>query len=125
MEGFTRTWQRIKEIVKRDTRYRVEAYLFLLAALEYSLDRLEVRRHLTGRELLEGIKDYAIEQYGPMAYSVLESWGVHTTDDFGEIVFNLVEAGVLNKTPEDRREDFHDVYKFKEVFLDSYPWGRE
>jgi uncharacterized repeat protein (TIGR04138 family) len=125
MEEFKGTWQRIKAILERDSRYRVEAYLFLLAALEHSLNKLEVRRHLTGGELLAGIKDYAIEQYGPMAYSVLESWGVRTTDDFGAIVFNLVNAGVLSKTPEDRIEDFHNVYDFKEVFLDSYPWGRE
>ncbi len=72
----------------------------------------EPERHLTGQELCEAIRLYALEQYGYMAKSVLNYWGVKCTGDFGEIVFNLIEIGQMKKTPQDRREDFHDVYDF-------------
>lgn len=113
---------KIDEILKKDNRYRAEAYFFLLAALEYSLDKLGVRRHLTGRELLDGIKEFAIRQYGPMTKTVFESWGVRLTDDFGEIVFNMVEVEVLGRTEQDTKEDFHSVYDFNEVFVKHYPF---
>ncbi len=114
--------EKIDEILKKDNRYRAEAYFFLLAALEYSLEKLGMRRHLTGKELLDGIKEFAIRQYGPMTKTVFESWGVKATDDFGEIVFNMVEVGVLSRTEQDTKEDFHGVYDFEEVFVKQYPF---
>lgn len=110
----------LQEAVAKDPRYKPEAYIFVHDALGHTWARLDERRHVTGRELLEGIKDLALKRYGRMAKAVLNSWGVKTTDDFGAIVFNLVGAGLLSKTEEDRVEDFHDVYDFDEVFVRSY-----
>lgn len=110
----------IEGIVKNDPRYKVEAYAFLFAALSHTQTKLNKPRHVTGRELLEGIKELALEKYGKIARTVLEHWGVRKTDDFGEIVFNLVEAGLLGKTDEDKKEDFKDVYDFEEVFDKGY-----
>jgi uncharacterized repeat protein (TIGR04138 family) len=70
-------------------------------------------RHLTGRELCEAIRRYALDQFGFMAKTVLNNWGVHTTGDFGNIVFNLIEIGEMSKTKDDRREDFDDVFDFE------------
>jgi uncharacterized repeat protein (TIGR04138 family) len=114
--------EKITEILAKDNRYRAEAYFFLLAALEYSLEQLGERRHLTGKELLEGIRVFALKQYGLMTKTVFESWGVKTTDDFGEIVFTMVDAGVLSKTETDSKEDFHNLYDFDEVFVKKYPF---
>ncbi len=108
------------QIIAQDPRYKPEAYLFVHDALGHTWARLDQRRHVTGRELLDGIKYLALERYGPMARAVLNSWGVRTTDDFGAIVFNLVDAGLLSKTEDDHIEDFHDVYDFDESFVRSY-----
>jgi uncharacterized repeat protein (TIGR04138 family) len=110
----------LDQIIARDPRYKPEAYLFVHDALGHTWARLDHRRHVTGRELLDGIKDLALKRYGPMAQAVLNSWGVRTTDDFGAIVFNLVDAELLSKTEEDRVEDFHAVYDFNEAFVRSY-----
>jgi uncharacterized repeat protein (TIGR04138 family) len=110
----------LEQIIAKDPRYKPEAYPFVHDALGHTWARLEQRRHVTGRELLDGIKDLALKRYGPMALAVLHSWGIRTTDDFGAIVFNLVDAGLLSKTEEDSIEDFHDVYDFDQVFVRSY-----
>ena len=110
----------LSEVIARDPRYKPEAYVFVHDALGHTWARLDQRRHVTGRELLEGIRDLALKRYGPMAIAVLNSWGIRTTDDFGAIVFNLVDAGVLSKTEEDHIEDFHAVYDFDEAFVRSY-----
>ena len=94
---------RLAEILGRDRRYKLEAYLFVIEALHYELKRLGVdspdkRRHLTARELLEGIRALGWERYGRLAKDVFENWGVHSSADFGEIVFNLIEAGEFTKT---------------------------
>jgi uncharacterized repeat protein (TIGR04138 family) len=111
---------RLEELLARDPRYRVEAYLFIHAALPRAQQIAGKEKHVTGRELLEGIRQLALERYGLMAKAVLDSWGVRTTDDFGNIVFNLVNAGLLGKTDEDRIEDFHAVYDFDSVFVRGY-----
>jgi uncharacterized repeat protein (TIGR04138 family) len=113
----------LEQVLARDPRYKAEAYVFVHDALGHTWARLDQRRHVTGRELLEGIRDLALQHYGPMAKAVLNSWGVKTTDDFGAIVFNLVDSGLLSKTEEDHIEDFHDVYDFDEVFVGSYDIG--
>jgi len=107
---------RITEIAEKDGRYKKEAFLLILVALEYTLAKMDVRRHLTGQELAKGISEFAREQYGFMTKMVLESWGIRSTLDFGEIVYLLIDNGLLSKTEEDRKEDFADVYDFDEEF---------
>ena len=110
----------LDQVIAKDPRFKPEAYVFVHDALGHTWSRLDQRRHVTGRELLDGIKELALKRYGPMALAVLNSWGVRTTDDFGAIVFNMVGAGLLAKTEEDRIEDFHAVYDFDEAFVSSY-----
>ena len=110
----------LEQIIAKDPRFKPEAYVFVHDALGHTWSRLDQRRHITGKELLDGIKDLALKRYGPMARAVLNSWGIRTTDDFGVIVFNLVDAGILSKTEEDHIEDFHAVYDFDEAFVGSY-----
>ena len=106
----------IEDIVKRDGRYKIGVYNFVLEAVNYAVSSLKESRHVTGKELLESIKQYAKGQFGPMARTVLEHWGVSSTEDFGNIVFNLVDARILSKTEQDSIEDFKNSYDFKEAF---------
>lgn len=108
--------QKIERIIQENKEYKFEAYSFVLAGLHYSVAKLDKARHISGQELLEGIREYALEQFGPMAKSVLNYWGIYKTLDFGKIVFALVEAGVLRKQPEDKLEDFQDIYDFDDAF---------
>lgn len=105
----------------RNPRYQEAAYVFVLSALNYVLEHLAEPRHITGREMAEGVRDLAIERFGPMARTVLEHWGIESTGDVGEIVFALVEAGVLIKQDEDSRSDFNDVFDFDDAFEPHYP----
>lgn len=107
----------------RHPRYHGKAYLFLLSALQAVIEDLEQPRHISGSELAQGVRELAMERFGPMARAVLEHWGIHNTDDLGEIVFALVECGVLVKQDEDSRDDFRDVFDFEEAFDQGYPWG--
>lgn len=109
---------------ERNPRYTDAAYLFLLSALQYTIDNLEEPRHITGQELAEGCRDLAIRQFGPMARTVLEHWGIHATMDMGEIVYALIDCKVLIKQETDSREDFSDVFDFEEAFETNYPWGK-
>lgn len=106
----------LEKAVERDPRYKIEAYSFLMAALNYTVSKLEEPRHVTGKELLGGIRAYAKDQFGPMVRTVFEHWGVKSCEDFGEIVFNMVESGLLGKTKDDTRDDFKGGYDFKETF---------
>ena len=115
----------LEGVVEGDPRYKLEAYVFVMRALEVTLARLHRAGHLTGRELLEGVRGYAKERFGPMAKTVFEHWGIKKTDDFGEIVFGLVDAGILGKTAQDSKDDFRDVYDFSEVFEKQYDWKIE
>lgn len=112
-KGFS---QAVEEIILKDPRYNRGVYGFVLSALGYTQAKIGEVRHVTGQELLEGIGEYILEEYGVMARTVLEYWGVKSTEDFGNIVFNMVEADLLSKTEEDSIEDFKDGYNFKEVF---------
>lgn len=118
--------ERIFAIRRRDRRFARNAYYFVLDALDYTLttlgkdERTGEERHIGGRELLLGIRDLAAEQFGPMADIVFDQWGVQATDDFGEIVFNLIDAGLLSRRPEDSRLDFVGAYEFREVFADKF-----
>lgn len=109
----------------RNPRYREEGYLFVLAALSHVIERLPETRHISGRELAEGVRDLALQQFGPMARTVLEHWGIERTADVGEIVFGLVECGVLIKQDEDTPADFADVFNFDDAFALPYPGGAE
>ena len=114
--------ERLKQVVARDGRYHVNAYRFVYEALDYTVKQLEKKRHISGRELLEGIKNLALEQFGGLAVMVFDVWGVRKTADFGNIVFNLVEADLMSRSEDDNREDFDGVYEFREVFrIDAKP----
>lgn len=112
-------------ICKEDPRYDKKAYFFVRRGLEHTVkelkkhtpSRVQQSQHVSGRELLEGLRKHALEQYGPLAKTVLESWGVRNCRDFGEIVFNLIEHNVFSKTENDRRADFADIYDFDEAFV--------
>jgi uncharacterized repeat protein (TIGR04138 family) len=111
----------LDQILARDTRYQREAYLFVREALDYTQKLISKQaqgllRHVSGQELLEGIRQYALSQFGPMVVTVLDEWGVRTGRDFGEIVFNMVEIGLLAKTEKDCREDFEGSYDFEDAF---------
>lgn len=110
---------RLKE---RNPRFEGKAYLFVLSALHHVMSRLDQPRHISGAELAQGVRSLAIDRFGPLARTVLEHWGVHTTGDLGEIVFALVEAGILITQEADRPEDFHGLFDFEEAFDRNYPW---
>jgi uncharacterized repeat protein (TIGR04138 family) len=114
------TLERLREL---DPRYDERAYAFVLAALEEVVQKLPRRRHVSGSELVAGCRDLALRLYGPMAKTVLQYWSVRTTRDIGEVVFNLLEVGVLSKDEADSKNDFDDLFDFTEVFETNYPWG--
>ena len=118
-------------ILAKDSRYHAEAYHFVKDSLEHT-QKLMARkkrmqaRHVSGVELLEGIRDYALTQYGPMTQMVLSEWGITRCEDFGEIVFNLVDIGLLGKTEQDSREDFKNGYDFDDAFRKPFlPLARQ
>jgi uncharacterized repeat protein (TIGR04138 family) len=115
----------LENLVSCDPRYKMEAYLFVMSALEYTLAKMRRSGHLTGKELLEGLRDYARNKFGPTAKMVFEHWGVKRTDDFGQIVFNLIDRGILGKTEQDSIDDFSNVYDFDEAFEKGYDWKIE
>jgi uncharacterized repeat protein (TIGR04138 family) len=115
-------------ICKEDPRYDRKAYKFVSLGLEHTVKDLRKRdagrtdrsRHVTGRELLEGLREFALEQYGPMAKTVLNCWGVERCRDFGAIVFNLIDYNVFSKTESDRPEDFEALYDFEAAFVKPF-----
>lgn len=109
-------YDKVEELIKKEPRYGADAYEFVMQALHYTQKTLKRKSHVTGRELLEGIRQFGIAQFGSMAKIVFEHWGVKTTDDFGEVVFNMVENGFMSKTDTDSRDDFKNVYDFDRVF---------
>jgi uncharacterized repeat protein (TIGR04138 family) len=119
----------LESLLAKDTRYHRDAYLLVRDALDFTKTTFVERRkslqateqlHVTGQELLAGIRTYALAQYGPMTMTVLEEWGVTRCEDFGEIVFNMVDAGLLSKTDSDSREDFQGGYSFEEAFRNPF-----
>jgi uncharacterized repeat protein (TIGR04138 family) len=107
----------------REPRYREGAYLFVLAALEHSQSRLPERRHISGAELAAAVRELALARFGVMSRLVLEHWGVRCTGDIGEIVFTLVDLGLLISQPNDTREEFSGLFDFGEAFERGYPWS--
>jgi len=114
--------EKIQAICDRDPRFKSPAYGFVLAALSHAFSRLGEIRHVTGQELLESVKQLGLELYGPMAKEVFNCWGLHSCEDFGDVVFNLVEEGMLSKTEEDKIEDFEKGFDFEEEFVAKFPW---
>ncbi len=132
----------IARLLREDRRYRFEAYVFVFEALGFGHNVLGMgtegeseplsdseeeaeeaqkpERHVSGQELCEAARRYALEQYGYMAKTVLNSWGVYSTSDIGEIVFNLIRSGQMRKTRTDRREDFDNVYDFDTAFREGF-----
>jgi len=121
----------LAKIEAQDPRYHREAYLFVREALDHTQKTIgkDARgriRHVTGQELLIGIREFALQQFGPMTKTVLEEWGVRCCPDFGELVFNMVEVGWLAKTEKDSRADFADGYDFEEAFRKPFlPKGKQ
>jgi uncharacterized repeat protein (TIGR04138 family) len=115
-------------ICKEDVRYDRKAYDFVRHGLDHTVKEIRKKdgpktgksRHVSGPELLDGLRVYALEQYGPLTKTVLNSWGVRRCQDFGEIVFNLIEYNAFSKTDSDRREDFAGLYDFDEVFVKPF-----
>ena len=120
MKEFEDYLKKIEKIMDSDGQYKFEAYSFVMAGLHHTVSKLSKPRHVSGTELLEGIREYALEQYGPLTRTVLNYWGISKTEDFGRIVFALVDAGVLRKQKEDKLDDFVGVYDFKEAFDQGY-----
>jgi len=129
------------DLLKQDRRYPAEAYQFVWEALNFAQEELKMgalqvseataaaeepagsekaERHVSGQQLCEGIRHYALRQYGLMAKTVLNSWGIFSTSDFGELVFNLIRIGHMRKTKDDRREDFDNVYDFDTAFEQEF-----
>ena len=108
--------KKIEEIVEKDPRYKFEAYTFVLAALHDTVSKLKKPRHISGQELALGIRKYALDQFGPMAKTVLHHWGIRKTLDFGTIVFSLIDVQLISKQSEDKLEDFDKVYEFDDAF---------
>jgi len=113
--------QTIDTILARDSRYHRDAYFFVREALDHTQKLLgrsckEDIHHVSGQELLEGIRAFALQQFGPMVVTVFNEWGIRQCEDFGEIVFNMVETTILAKTDKDTREDFKKGYDFFEAF---------
>ena len=111
----------VENILATDARYQRDAYTFVREALDFtqkliSKENRGTVRHVTGQELLDGIRQYSLTQFGPMTMTVLEEWGIHTSKDFGDIVFNMVEIGLLAKTEKDTRDDFQTGYDFTAAF---------
>ena len=135
--------QKLRKLLKKDLRYKPEAYQFIQDALAYAQtvlnmgapselverkeepaggksDRPVVERHLTGQQLCLAIRQFALDQFGLMAKVVLNNWGLQSTGDFGEIVYNLISIGSMRKSKSDRREDFDDVFEFDEALHRSF-----
>jgi uncharacterized repeat protein (TIGR04138 family) len=122
------------QLLRRDQRYRLEAYQFVREGLDFAQRVLgmgvsrPLRRgqkpppdsHLTGQELSEALRQFALEQFGFMAKWVLNSWGIYATSDFGELVYNMIAVNLMRKSEADRREDFNDVFDFDEVFVRQF-----
>ena len=110
----------IDDIYERDIRYREDAYIFVMEALAFTQKKYKCTKHVKGEEMLQGMKELLLHKFGPMTLTVLKHWGINDTEDFGNIVFNLVENRVLSKTEDDSIEEFRDGYDFGEVFDSGY-----
>ncbi len=116
---------KIKKLSDLYPQYKIESYSFLLSALHFTVEKLKKPRHVSGQELLEGIRGYALEQFGPMARTVLNHWGIEESIDFGKMVFALIEVDLMRKNDEDSMDDFKNGFDFKDAFDQKYDFGDE
>jgi len=120
-------------ICKEDPRFDKRAYGFIRLGLDHTVKEMRKKEpgrgdksfHVSGPELLEGLRNYALEQFGPLAKTVLNDWGIKRCRDFGDIVFNLIEYSVFSKTANDQRDDFADIYTFDEAFVKPFQPKRQ
>ena len=110
----------LEEICFKDPRYHYDAYVFVMEALSYTQKKFRIAKHVSGDELLTGLRELLLEKFGPLAMTVLNHWGVKNTEDFGHMVFNLVDNNVLSKTDEDKLDSFREAFDFAEVFIQGY-----
>jgi uncharacterized repeat protein (TIGR04138 family) len=118
----------VELICKEDPRYDRKAYTFLRQGLDHTVKEIKKRdsakgrgsQHVTGAELLEGLRAFALDQFGPLAKTVLNSWGITRCGDFGEMVFNLIEYNVFSKTENDKKEEFIELYSFEDAFVKPF-----
>jgi uncharacterized repeat protein (TIGR04138 family) len=115
----------LDSIVASDARYQRDAYVFLRDALDFTTKQQKkikgaTLKHVAGPELLEGVRQYALKEFGPMALSVFSFWGIHQCEDIGQMVFNLIAAGIFGKTDEDSMDDFKAVYDFHDAFVKPF-----
>ena len=123
--------QAMRDLLIEDQRYKFEAYQFIREALQYAHEHMDLPdvahasdvpvgqpqpKHVTGQQLCQACREYALDQYGYLAQMVLASWGIQSTSDFGELVYNLIRIEQMRKSETDRREDFDDVYDFQNAF---------
>jgi len=119
----------LDRIALTDDRFERDAYLFLREVLDLTVERLgrsaagRGNSHVSGKELLLGFRDHALEQFGPMVPSVLDSWGIKSCGHIGDMVFSLIQTGVFGKSETDRREDFENVFDFEEAFVVPFRCG--
>ena len=119
----------VEQILAKDERFHRDAYGFMREALDFTQKLIGTKnqgkvRHVTGQELLDGLRQYALQQFGPMTTTVFEEWSIRNCKDFGEIVFNMVEIGLLARTEKDTRDDFQNGYDFTEAFRKPF-WPEE
>jgi uncharacterized repeat protein (TIGR04138 family) len=112
----------VEEILTRDSRFDRDAYIFLREALDFTVAQAKKNResravHVSGQQLLEGIRVFALKQFGPMVVTVLEYWGIQRCEHFGEMVYNLIQSGVFGRSETDSLEDFKGAYSFHEAFV--------
>ena len=115
----------LDSIISSDPRYQRDAYVFLRDALDFTTKQeKKIKgvsvRHVSGPQLLDGVRRYALKEFGPMVMTVFDNWGIHSCEDVGNIVFNLISAGVFGKTEDDSIEDFKNVYRFEEAFVKPF-----
>jgi uncharacterized repeat protein (TIGR04138 family) len=115
----------LESIIGNDPRYQRDAYVFLRDALDFTTkQQKKIKgvsvRHVSGPQLLDGVRRYALKEFGPMVMTVFDNWGIHSCEDVGNIVFNLIGAGVFGKTEDDSIEDFKNVYRFEEAFVKPF-----
>jgi uncharacterized repeat protein (TIGR04138 family) len=114
--------EKLKGVAAKDGRYPIAAYRFIYEGLDHTVKNIGCKRHVTGRELAEGLRNLAIEQFGGLTLMVFQGWNIRKTIDFGHMVFNLVEAGLMSRSDTDSIEDFADVYDFGKTFgIDAQP----
>ena len=113
---------KVDEVCAVDTRYDPDAYFFLREGMDFAIKERKggKQQHLSGKELSEGLRDYALAEFGPMALFVLTEWGLRSTADFGNLVYNLIHAEVFTKTSTDKRADFNNVFDFHQAFAVPY-----